>query len=146
MGWAFYDISTLPNPGDIVWCKWPLREKPGQPGDSARPVLVRATYIQREQRTQTTYGSIIVSYGTGKTEKLDTEKDLIIGSMKRAREMGLHKPTGFSLDPRNKKHLIWCEEYFISQEYVRSQRILIGSLGKSELDTMEQCLKSRGLL
>ena len=56
-------------------------------------------------------------------------RDLTIGDMKRAHALGLHKPTRFSLDPRDKKHLLWCKEYFVGPDYVQSQGIKIGKLG-----------------
>ena len=113
MGWTFYRIDTLPNPGDIVWCRWPMRERKGQPGDWIRPTLVRDAFVNEDPETRTVFGSVMVSYGTG-AEHPGPADDLIIASVKRARELGLHKPTRFSLSPTDKKNLLWCEEYFVA--------------------------------
>jgi hypothetical protein len=64
MGWTFYDLTSLPEPYDIVWCKWPQREDKLKPGKIARPVLVRETRImQQEDGSQ--YGAIVISYASG---------------------------------------------------------------------------------
>lgn len=145
MGWTFYDVATLPESGDIVWCKWPQREDRGQPGSVARPTLVREIFVREDPTTRRIFGSLVVSYGTGEFNA-DHRDDLIIRDMQRAKSLGLHKATRFSLDPRNRKHLLWCREYFVSPRYVRAQGLLVGRLGEPELVQMRECLIRRGLL
>jgi hypothetical protein len=143
MGWTFYDTATLPEPGDIVWCKWPYRDNPGQPGPVARPTLVRETFVRQDLHTETTFGSLIISYGTGEFDERHFDLDLVISDMRRARELGLHKPTRFSLDPADRKHLLWCEEFFIAPDYVRERGLVVGRLGEPELQRMKECLARR---
>jgi hypothetical protein len=110
MGWTYYDVSTLPNPGDIVWCKWPYKEHRGRPGKVVRPALVREV-LENETKDGERFGSLIVSYSTGNLTT--SSDDLIVSDWERVRAFGLHKPTRFSLDPADRKHLLWCEEYLI---------------------------------
>ena len=67
MGWTFYDLNSLPEPGEIAWCKWPQREDKGQPGEIARPVLVREALVREDPKIGLKFGSVMVSYGTGKS-------------------------------------------------------------------------------
>lgn len=144
MGWTFYNIATLPAPGDIVWCKWPYKEDRGRPGKIVRPALVRASIVH-EDEAGTVYGSVIVSYTTGEFTPAHLPYDLVVTDAGRVRALGLHKPTRFSLDPSDRKNLLWCKEYFIGQQYARERKIHVGSLGEAELDRMTQCLIRRGL-
>lgn len=145
MGWTYYDVGTLPEPNDIVWCKWPQREDKGRPGRIVRPTLVREVFVRTDSQTGEAFGSLIISYATGNLSG-DHERDLVVASMERARELGLHKPTRFSLDPSDRKHLLWCEEYFVSPDYVRRQGLVLGSLGEQEIGLLRQCLIKRGLI
>lgn len=142
MGWTFHPVKTLPDPGDIVWCKFPIREAPGKPGPVTRPVLVRESSVYQHDEFGE-YGAVLVSYGTGNLAM--GGPDLVITPVARARELGLHKPTRFSLDNQSTKRLIWCEEYFVSQTYVANSGLLIGRLGDVERDRLAKCLKERGL-
>jgi hypothetical protein len=63
--------------------------------------------------------------------------------MRRARELGLHKPTRFSLNPRSRKNLIWCEEFFVAPSYLVGQGIVCGSLGPDEIAQIKECLRNR---
>ena len=144
MGWTFHDIQTLPDPGDIVWCKFPRREDRGAPGPVARPVLVRESYVLAEDASGLTYGSVMVSYGTGETDARPGVPCFVIRSWARARQIGLHKPTLFALDPGNTKNLLWCEEYFVPQGYVAASGIRIGRLSEEEFAEAQACLAQRG--
>lgn len=75
MGWTFLNTDTLPEPGDIVWCKFPYSR--GEPGPIARPTLVRATATYENPETGTLYGSVEVSYGTGEYTEDQCQVDLI---------------------------------------------------------------------
>lgn len=144
MGWTLLDIETLPNPGDIVWCKFPYVR--GEPGPVARPTLVRATTTLENPETGTLYGAVEVSYGTGEYTEEHRQIDLVISDKEAVRRCGLHKPTRFALDTGNRKNLIWCEEYFVPPEYVRNTDLLIGRLGDAEIAQMRRSLTRRGLL
>lgn len=146
MGWTFLDIDELPDPGDIVWCKFPVREKPGSPGPIVRPTLVRASRVHKDESTGVKFGAVQVSYGTGNFTEKQKIEDLIIEEWNDVRRCGLHKPTRFSLDPSNKKNLIWCSEYFVGQKYARSKGIYVGRLGLTEREQLRQKLIGRGLI
>jgi hypothetical protein len=143
MGWTYYDLRTLPNPGDIVWCKWPYKEDRGGPGKVVRPALVREVF-ENAATSGESYGSLIVSHGTGNLNA--ASDDLVVSAWDRVRALGLHKPTRFSLDPADRKHLLWCEEFFVPPGYGANQSLRLGSLGEQELDAMRACLTRRGLL
>jgi hypothetical protein len=144
MGWKFYSLDSLPDPYAIVWSKWPRREDKLMPGPVARPVLVRESMILEDQRTKTRYGALIISYATGQLEKGERGAiDLIIDDWAEVKAAGLHKPTRFSLDPRDRKQLPWCEEYFVAPEYVRAQNVVAGALSASQIDRLRACLAKR---
>lgn len=146
MGWSFLDIRELPEPGDLVWCKWPHHEARGQPGPVARPVLVRETAIHEDPVADTRFGAVTVSYGTGEYGPEHLGLDLIVAPLARARQLGLHKVTRFALNPGSKKTLIWCSEYFIPNAYLAERSVHIGRLEDQEIDQLKRCLKARGLL
>ena len=63
--------------------------------------------------------------------------------MAEARLLGLHKPTCFSLAPDNRKHLLWCREFFVPPEYRRSLGITIGHLTAEQTERAIRCLDER---
>tara|TARA_R100000365_G_C2743776_1_gene72525 strand:- start:2225 stop:2689 length:465 start_codon:yes stop_codon:yes gene_type:complete len=143
MKWTFYRLDSLPADGSIVWCKYPHREAKGHPGPTARPVLVRKTSILSIDGEK--FGTVDVSYGTGEFNERHREIDLVIGDMRRARDLGLHKPTRFSLDSRDRKNLPWCEEFFVAPSYVRGCGIVLGRIGEDEITRLKACLEKRRL-
>ena len=143
MGWDFLDIVDMPEPGDLVWCKWPHKEKPGVPGPVARPTLVRETAILEEGKTGIQYGAITISYGTGEYGERHIGWDLIIGPHARAKALGLHKTTRIALDSWNRKTLIWCSEFFVPPDYMAKNQITIGRLEEPEIEQMRRCLAAR---
>ncbi len=145
MSFTFYSVESLPEPGAILWCKWPHRESRSHPAEYVRPVLVRACKINALPDGKT-FGSLTVSYGTGTIgdPAEGAELDLIIGENE-FRQLGLHKPTRFSLNPADKKHLPWCEEYFVGQAYLKANRVVIGNLTEVQSERIRQCLKRRGI-
>lgn len=144
MGWTFLDLDKLPDPGDIVWCKFPYGKQNG-PGPVARPTLVRNAYVRENPETGTLYGSVEVSYGTGNTNS-HADVDLILKDWPVIKQCGLHKPTRFALDLGHKKHLFWCEEYFVPPDYLRDANVQIGRLGPDQIEQMRNCLIKRGLI
>jgi hypothetical protein len=127
MGWTFYDLASLPEVYDIVWCKWPQREDKNMPEPIVRPVLVRETRVM--QIDETKYGAVLISYASGQgIDDVSRSRDLCIEDQKEYRAAGLHKPTRFSLSPGDKKLLPWCEEYFVPPEYVKGAGLTLGKL------------------
>ncbi|MFJ3487189.1 hypothetical protein ACIPL1_27785 [Pseudomonas sp. NPDC090202] len=55
--------EPLPEPGDILWCRIPLTEKPGEPGPKCRPALVLK--VAPEDK------AVLVAYGTTKRTSQD---------------------------------------------------------------------------
>lgn len=145
MGWSFLDIEELPAPGDIVWCKFPLRERPGAPSPVVRPVLVRESFNRIDDKSGQRFGSLIVSYGTGEFDRRHDGIDLIIKNWARVKALGLHKPTRFSLDPSSRKHLLWCEEFFAPPRYIVGCGIHLGRLNEEEFAQARECLVRRGI-
>lgn len=81
-----------PNPGDIVWCRFPERGIPG-PGPKARPALVTAVGLADGRSTA------FVAYGTSqKTDRLITGEFVIASTEHAAIEAaGLTSSTKFDL-------------------------------------------------
>jgi len=143
MGWTFYDLASLPEVYDIVWCKWPQREDKNMPGPIARPVLVRETRVM--QMGETKYGAVLISYASGQgIDDVSRSCDLCIEDDKEIRAAGLHKPTRFSLSLGDKKLLPWCEEYFLPPEYVKGAGLTLGKLTTAQRERLRECLKRRG--
>lgn len=139
MGWTFLPIQQLPEPGDIVWCKFPIRERPGQPGPWSRPTLVLGTDVHVDPETKTQFGSARVAYGTD-LRRVGTTLHFPIVTKARATELGLHKPTAFGLTGGHIKNLIWCSEFFVSSDYLRNQGLTIGRLNDAERERVRELL------
>lgn len=146
MGRKYYSLNSLPEPFDVVWCRYPLVEDPGNPGLWARPTLVWQTKILEDDEG-TRYGAVTVSYGgDSKGEKPDAStKDLIIDDWGTVKKIGLHKPTRFSADPNGRPEFIWGPEYFVPPEYLRYSKIVIGRLDDAMVERLKGCLKARGV-
>jgi hypothetical protein len=148
MGWTFYDLSSLPEIHDIVWCKWPEREDKGKPGPVARPVLVRETRVMKKGEIR--YGAVVISYATGQgldgkpIDDAAREIDLCIEKPEEVKAAGLHKATRFSLNLADRKLLPWCEEYFVPPEYVKGAGLVLGRLTDQHRAKMLECMKRRG--
>jgi hypothetical protein len=141
----FYDLETAPNVFDIVWCKWPRREDAGRPGPWVRPVLVLDKRLMLDERDQTAWMAITAAYGTGleNVKPAEVAGNILIPTAK-CHAAGLHKATIFKLDLNNRKRLPWAEEYFVPQEYVRSQKIIVGSLDADQQRLFHACFQARG--
>jgi hypothetical protein len=145
MGWTFYSVESLPKVHDIVWCKWPQREDKGMPGKVTRPTLVREVEVLEHPQIGK-FGRLLVSYASGEHINEQTRLvDLIIEDWAAVRAAGLHNPTRFSLNPRDRWRLPWCQEYFVGQEYAPDSPIVAGSLTEAQSDTLRQLLKRHGL-
>jgi hypothetical protein len=132
MGGAnLHSIESLPEPGHVIWCKFPLRERPGVAGPWARPTLVLATAVHKKD--DIVFGSVWVAYGTD-LGGARNRPHLAVSPMKRARQLGLHKPTGFCFDAGSVKHLLWSVEYFIPPDYLARSGLVIGQLDEAEME------------
>jgi hypothetical protein len=141
----FYDPKTAPNVFDVVWCKWPKRENPGVPGEWVRPTLVLDVRLMVTD-DEIEWAAVTVAYGTDATKVPEAARiNHLLITEAEYRALGLHKPTVFKLDPANRKRLPWAEEYFISQGYVRDQKIIVGSLTAHQQVVTRECFTARGL-
>jgi len=142
MGWKFYDLATLPNQYDIVWCLYPQRENMRAPGPVARPCLVLDVRADRENSR----AALIVAYGTGQLDAAIHGTDLIIDDREEVRALGLHKPTRFALSLRSRMCLPWCVEYFVPPSYVVAAKVVLGALTPNQIERMITCLGKQGLI
>lgn len=142
MGFRFYDTKSRPKPFDIVWSKWPHRDAKLAPGPAARPVLVIDSVIMEDVDGQQ-FAAVTAQYG-GNFEDRHVPQNLLIGKAE-FQALGLHKPTLFRLDAGNRMRLPWCEEYFVPQGYVQSQKIICGALNSEQKTRMLECFKARRL-
>ncbi len=131
-GWTYYPLLSLPRALDIVWCRFPTRDKPSNPGPKSRPALVRSVYLNKNH----TRARVEVTYGTS-NQKLDTRPlDLVLANATDLAEMGLPQATRFDLDAT--VTLPWCEEFFVPRPGQTSP--IIGHLnyaGVSQLETLK---------
>jgi hypothetical protein len=142
----FYDPKTAPNVFDVVWCKWPMRELPGKPGEVVRCVLVLDTQLMVTDSGEE-FTALVVAYGTGADNVPEwRRKDHLFIGRGEFRDLGLHKETVFKVDLQNRRRLPWGDEYFVPQDYVRSQNIVAGSLTGYQSAEVVRCIKARGLL
>lgn len=140
MGWTFLQIDTLPDPGDIVWCRFPIRERPGQHLGRGRVLRLSLRVISTTTlKTNTRFGSVLVCYGTD-LQKIGKRPHFPIKTKAPAIEIGLHKPTAFGLDGGNVKRLIWCSEFFVPPDYMRNQGLAIGQLNEAERVSVRELL------
>lgn len=130
----------MPEPGDIVWCKFPLRERPGHPGPWVRTTLVTESVIHEDNRTGRRFGSLWVSYGTD-LRKVRDKRHFAVSTMAHARQIGLHKPTAFCFTGGNMKHLVWCAEYFIPPDYLHCRAIIMGRLSDEDREEVRKILE-----
>lgn len=103
MPFRFFGPDTLPQPFDVVWCRFPYRESPDLPADVSHPALVRQSLIDNEGRPW-----VRLIYGTSKVERKGSEYFDVPPDA--GRQCGLRKPTRFNLD--RELRLPWAEEFF----------------------------------
>jgi hypothetical protein len=142
----FHDPKTAPAVFDVVWCKWPIREARGVPGEVVRPVLVLDVRLLVDPRGGAEWAAITVAYGTGAENVyfFARTNHLVISEIE-CGSLGLHKATVFKMDLQNRQRLPWAEEYFVTQGYVRAQKLIAGSLNPLQQMAVRNCLAARGL-
>lgn len=140
----FYDPKTAPNVFDVVWCKFPTREVPDQPGPWVRAVLVVDVGLMVDA-DGTEWAAVTAAYGTGtdNIKKLDEPSNLLI-PRRECRAIGLHKSTVFQLDEQNQRRMAWAEEYFVTQGYVKNQQLIAGSLNADQQKRFHKCFSKLG--
>lgn len=139
MGLTYLPVEKLPEPGTVVWCKYPKRKDIDRP--AARPVLVRGTSLH-EDENGIPYGAVKVTYGTGETQWCD-DRDFIISDEAEWRPLGLHKPTCFQLDAAHTKTFVWSPKYFAAPDYFRDTPITIGRLTLELEARFKKCVARR---
>lgn len=106
MTWAYFPVSTLPAPYDLVWCRFPHHESLGEPGPKPRPALVRNVAVDDDSG----HGHVEVVYGTTKLKLSSRLFDFVISKPYEMDHCGLYRATRFDLD----KHVWvpWAAEWF----------------------------------
>jgi hypothetical protein len=92
------------------------------------------------------WAATVAAYGTDadKVPVADRINHLLIGDSE-YRALGLHKPTVFKLDLRNRKRVPWDDEYYMPQPYAQNRTITAGMLTQEQQDTAIRCIRARGL-
>lgn len=111
---AFYDVEAVGIPAafSIVWCRFPLDERPDEPGRTLRPCLVRASYTAEAMfdGRRRVIGLIDTVYGTKQVDKFPPPGGFHIDREEDKRELGLIHDTVFNLD--KVLRLAWTKTYF----------------------------------
>lgn len=102
--YAYFPVTTLPAPYDIVWCRFPLDEIPG-PGPKSRPAIVKQALQDEEGNPW-----VNVMYGTTKLRMRENPFDFYVSNMTEMDHAGLFHATRFEL--KRCKIVPWAEEYF----------------------------------
>lgn len=105
MTWAYFPISTLPAPYDLVWCRFPDHVSLGNPGPKPRPALVRNAAVDEDGR-----GEVELVYGTTKLKLSSRKFDFVISNPYEMNNCGLYRATRFDLD--NVVWVPWAAEWF----------------------------------
>ncbi|MEG3619842.1 hypothetical protein V5T82_15355 [Magnetovibrio sp. PR-2] len=80
--------------GDIVVCRFPMEETPGEPGPKSRPCLVTRVYPQRSfraHRVEVAFGTSVQKPKPGPKVFLRTPEDIERGGVKGPTQFLLHK-------------------------------------------------------
>jgi hypothetical protein len=119
-----YQFTPLPEPGDIVWCWFPLIEDVESPGPKKRPALVVAV-SELDQ-------AVIVVYGTSKhTHDINPGEFVMDPDDGGFSSSGLDERTKFDLKRRHK--LFFDSEWFAAAPGVHTSSPLpkMGSMHSS---------------
>lgn len=134
VSYACYDPTTLPRPGDVVWCRFPFREMPGKPGAKPRPAIVRAVFLDR----RTSRSSVEVAFGTSKkTDKL-YEGEFLVATPSGRRAAGLDLATKFDLG--RTVRIPWAIQFFTIRPGADS--LIVGSLHPTDVMALRQAAKA----
>lgn len=134
VSYACYDPTTLPRPGDVVWCRFPFREMPGKPGAKPRPAIVRAVFLDR----RTSRSSVEVAFGTSKkTDKL-YKGEFLVATPSGRRAAGLDLATKFDLG--RTVRIPWAIQFFTVRPGADS--LIVGSLHPTDVMALRQAAKA----
>lgn len=133
---AAYPKDKLPNPMDIVWCRFPFDDKPGIPAVVCHPALVFATHEYKAA-----HYSVQVAYGTSTLKTDERPADFIVMSAVNLCYAGLAQATRFDLD--RIKWLMWDDDWFIPQCKEQHDTPVIGRLPQEEIEDLRRLLKIR---
>lgn len=136
----FRPLSTVPAPYSIVWCRFPYKEAPGQPGIKERPAIVRQAFADDENQPW-----VNVVYGTSRNTSLSSPGQFVIANLADMDSCGLHKATRFNL--LRCEQLPWSQDFFT--ELPGYQSPVIGQLTPYLIRLIQieaDFLKQRGLL
>jgi hypothetical protein len=130
VGAPCYDPTTLPRPGDVVWCNFPYDEMPGQPGPKPRPAIVGKVYLNH----RTGRSSISVAFGTSqKTDRL-YKGEFVVATPSGMRAAGLHLPTKFDL--ARTARLPWAPAYFTIKP--GGDGLIMGALHPTDIAALQR--------
>ena len=129
-----YDPTTLPRPGDVVWCRFPFREMPGKPGPKPRPAVVRAVFLDRH----TSRSSIEVAFGTSKKTDRLYKGEFLVATRSGRRAAGLDRATKFDLG--RTVRLPWAIQFFTV--IPGGDSLLMGSLHPTDVMVLRQAAKA----
>ena len=135
MTYAYYDPTTLPRPGDVVWCHFPLQEMPGHAGPKPRPAIVRRTFLNR----RTSRGSVEVAFGTSPKVGKRYEAEVLISSPSGMTAAGLDCVTKFDLS--RTVRLPWARDFFVVEP--GATRLVMGSLHPSDVIALQRASESK---
>lgn len=129
MTWAYFPISTIPAPYDIVWCRFPDHASLGSPGPKPRPALVRNSLTDSEGR-----GIVELVYGTTKLKLASRDLlDFIISNPREMNICGLYRATRFDLD--RCVRVPWAAEWFDAPGGTASP--IIGHLSENSIKMLQ---------
>lgn len=106
MTFAFFPLSTLPAPYDIVWCRFPSHEDLGNPGPKPRPGIVVNVALDVESGE----GEVQLIYGTSKLKFGRRQRDIYVTNVAEMDTCGLNKATRFDVDKIG--WIPWADEWF----------------------------------
>jgi hypothetical protein len=142
---TYLPLDEMPEPGDIVYCRWPRVEARREPGPEVRMVLIRSSQIREDPDTGEEFGLLGFSYITS---QFDRERlnplDLYIVDWDEIRTVGLHKQSRLSLHPADLREAAWCKEYFVPPPYIVNRGIRVGRLTPGHIAQLKACLLKRG--
>lgn len=138
-----YAYNTAPSVYDVVWCAWPIRQKPGVPG-VVRGVLVLDVRKMIDQDDSTEWANVTVAYGTGAENIPKPGPECLVITATEYSALQLHKPTIFQLDLRHRQRLAWGEKYFPPHPHVINRAIIAGSLNSNQQIRFHKCFTNCG--
>jgi hypothetical protein len=131
-----YPKESLPNPMDVVWCRYPYAERPGVPGTTPHPCLVFGT-----NKYSNGY-AVLVAFGTSSftSKQAETDLNFAVSNMTEMHTAGLFKVTMFDLG--RFKRLPWSPKFFeiLNPKYSTPK---IGCISTRGQDVLKMILRER---